>query len=147
MGSLSYQLACSNQLQCRIKHDSETVTYCFDKFSVFKKKKVDNLPHFRMCVKFYIVMNLSIFFLCYSFLLVRMATVVVLRTIWCWGQDRWRILILLGKFLFFWFQCFQVWFVVFMTGFGGTAQLLISYNYENGRISRRRFGFSVRDFV
>ena len=35
----------------------------------------------------------------------------------------------------------------FMTGFGGTAQLLISYNYENGRISRRRFGFSVRDFV
>jgi hypothetical protein len=37
--------------------------------------------------------------------------------------------------------------VVFMTGFGGTAQLLISYNYEKGRISRRRFGFSVRDFV
>ena len=147
MGSLSCQLACSNQLQCRIKHDSETVTYCLDKFSVFKKKKVDNLPHFRMWEKFYIVMKLSIFFSLLFFFIGSYGHCGSIANNLMLGQDRWRILILLGKFLFFWFQCFQVWFVVFMTGFGGTAQLLISYNYENGRISRRRFGFSVRDFV
>lgn len=129
MGSLSCQLACSNQLQCRIKHDSETVTYCFDKFSVFKKKKVGTFrPNFWLlyvttCHILECVLSFTcdetkyFFFFAILFLLVRMAT-VVLRTIWCWGETDGEFWFRYESFSFFDFNAFKfdLWFYDWIFG-------------------------------
>jgi hypothetical protein len=81
-------------------------------------------------LSFYIVMKLSIFFLCYSFY----------WFVWpLWYCEQFDAGARQMENFDFARKVFLISMLSslicgFMTGFGGTAQLLISYNYENGRI-------------
>jgi len=127
LGSLSCQLACSNQLQCRIKHDSETATYYFDKFSVFKKKKVGTFrPNFWLlyvttchileCVLSFTCDETKYFFF-FAILFIGSYGHCGIANNLMLGRDRWRILILLRKF-FFDFNAFKfdLWFYDWIWG-------------------------------
>ena len=143
MGSLSCQLACSNQLQCRIKTRFRNCDVMFWRVFSFQKEQklavsgqifgfyMRQLCHILECVlKVLHCDEIKFFF--FAILFIGSYGHCGIANNLMLGQDRWRIFDFARKV--FLISMLSSLICGFMTGFGGTAQLLISYNYENGRI-------------